>query len=194
MVFDLRYHLASLVSVFLALGLGILIGTSISSDGGVLREQSALIDAIEGHLEQLRYERQNMQADLSQATAELALYEEFATRIMPQLVAGRLRGVTIALVGAREDTSMVEELVKLAEGKVVAKAVIKEGLSVSWDVTPSSWPDRLVLFGEGATPELRQALLETAVFAGKPSAVITVEALDTPLRQWEFIEHLAVAS
>lgn len=54
MLLDLRYHAASLIAVFLALALGIVIGGSLASDETLVRYQENLIARLEAETKALR--------------------------------------------------------------------------------------------------------------------------------------------
>src|SRR5438093_1080226 len=62
LMFDLRYHVASLTAVFLALVIGILVGVGISDRG--------LVDTAKKNL--LQHEVANLQARLDQASQQTA--------------------------------------------------------------------------------------------------------------------------
>ena len=54
MIIDFRYHIASLAAVFLALGLGILVGGIFLKSDIVVSRQKELTDRLEVQIEQLR--------------------------------------------------------------------------------------------------------------------------------------------
>jgi peptidyl-tRNA hydrolase len=220
-IIDMRHHLFSLVSVFLALGLGILIGTSISSDGRVAKEQSVVIDAIEAQLSQLRRERQAMQADLSQTEAALTSYQEFAHQVLPQLVAGQLieRKVGLVIVGESTDTSSLQELMRLsgaqvngsvlvngdaltASGKVQTQLVHALAAAFFHDVV-STPGDQLmwqqmpvakvdsVVVVDSASAQRARQLAALLQTDVQPASVVVVGDLETPIEQWALVEHLA---
>jgi hypothetical protein len=92
-VFGLRYHVASLAAVFLALAVGILLGVAIS---GKLSEAEELFEG---------RERQQLQDDLDAANARAdaaeergAAAEELVETAYPALVENRLDGLNVALV------------------------------------------------------------------------------------------------
>lgn len=115
MVVDIRYHLASLVAVFFALGLGILVGMSIASGahGNELREQWIL--AVEKELEALRLERKESKERLEAALAERDLYREFGADLVAALIPGWLTGETIAVVSLGENPKSFERLTRVIE-------------------------------------------------------------------------------
>jgi hypothetical protein len=94
-VFDLRYHVASLAAVFLALLIGILVGVGISGRGFVDKSErnklEARIEELQGQLDSA----QKQSGDLSrQQQASLAFIKD----AYPALMHDRLRGKRVALV------------------------------------------------------------------------------------------------
>src|ERR1044072_7631543 len=92
-MFDLRYHVASLAAVFLALIIGILVGVGIS--GPVDNQKTKFLE------EQVaKYQRQlNQSASQSNSDArEQAAARTFISETYPVLVRNRLRGKQIAVV------------------------------------------------------------------------------------------------
>ncbi len=53
-MFDMRYHIASLVAVFLALTVGIVLGTAIVNRGVLVRQQNALVGSLRTEFASLR--------------------------------------------------------------------------------------------------------------------------------------------
>jgi hypothetical protein len=94
-MFDLRYHVASLAAVFLALIIGILVGVGISSGGFVKKGERKLLTDQIADLRN-RIGTANARArDLSEAQQA---GQTFVEDTYPALMAGRLRGKRVALV------------------------------------------------------------------------------------------------
>jgi hypothetical protein len=87
---DFRYHLVSLVSVFLALAVGIVLGA------GPLKEPIA--SGLSQSVAQLRQDRDIKSDQLKTAQAGLANRDTFAAAVQPQLVADQLGGRSVVLV------------------------------------------------------------------------------------------------
>ena len=88
-MFDLRYHVASLTAVFVALVVGILVGVGLSGKGFVNdAERSNLNDQIAD----LRRERDSARASLDQATQGALALKDFSDAAYPAVVPGRLAG------------------------------------------------------------------------------------------------------
>ena len=94
-MFDLRYHVASLAAVFIALIVGILIGVGLSGRGFVSDSERQLLNARITDLQQRATDAEARAAALS---ATRKAREAFVARAYPALVQDRLRGKRIALV------------------------------------------------------------------------------------------------
>jgi len=89
-VIDFRYHLVSLISVFLALAVGIALGA------GPLKE--TIGDTLTGQVSQLREEKDALRAELDSAQSELANGEQFLEAISGSLLGGALEDRRIGFV------------------------------------------------------------------------------------------------
>jgi hypothetical protein len=89
-VVDFKYHVVSIVAVFLALAVGIVLGTNVLS-GDVLKN-------LKTQTSQLRKEAQDLRAQNGQQQAQVADDEAFANALEPMTVAGRLTGKTVIVV------------------------------------------------------------------------------------------------
>jgi hypothetical protein len=89
-VIDFRYHLVSLISVFLALAVGIVLGA------GPLRGN--LGTQLTGQVEQLRSEKDELRVDNTELTRQNEEMSAYVTATAPRLVAGTLSGTRTAVV------------------------------------------------------------------------------------------------
>ncbi|WP_324653549.1 copper transporter [Georgenia sp. H159] len=95
---DFRYHLVSLIAVFLALALGILLGA------GPLNQP--LGDQLTGQVEELREDRDRLRTELEVSEAETENRDQFIDEVAPATLGSRLEGRAVAVVvlpGANED-------------------------------------------------------------------------------------------
>lgn len=98
MFFNLRYHIASLVAVFLALGIGILIGSTLPGTDALIKQQKQLSDRLEVQLESLQKKNEAVQVRASSLEIDNNIQKQFEKQIMPALIAGRLQGRSIAVI------------------------------------------------------------------------------------------------
>lgn len=111
---DFRYHALSLVAVFLALAIGIVLGVTIGD--------SLLSEAEQGVRNSLRADVVDAREAADDARQAVRARDEFIERVAPGLVRGRLSGRRIALVswgelprGVREG---VREALRRAGGRI----------------------------------------------------------------------------
>jgi hypothetical protein len=97
MFMDIRYHIITLVAVFLMLGLGILIGTTMVSSDAILKQQGQLAERLEKQFDAVRGENEKIRQRIEQVEAENGVLRTFAAEIVPFATAGRLQGLRIGL-------------------------------------------------------------------------------------------------
>jgi hypothetical protein len=107
LVIDFRYHLVSLIAVFLAIALGIVIGTT-QLNGRVLDDLRGQVSSLEQDKRDLEDNTQQLQGQQDQATA-------FQTAVAPALVDGALADRSVVLVVTDDQVSndTVEEVTAL---------------------------------------------------------------------------------
>ncbi|WP_029432563.1 copper transporter [Blastococcus sp. URHD0036] len=92
---DFRYHIVSLVAVFLAIALGIVIGTT-ALNGRVL-------DDLEDQVTGLQEDKRNLEDNTQALQARLDTGDLFEEAVGPALVEGTLAGSTVVIVVDGED-------------------------------------------------------------------------------------------
>lgn len=119
---DFRYHLVSLISVFLALAVGIILGA------GPL--QGALGETLTRQVDTLREERNDLRAELDDTASSLAADEAWLTAAAPRLLDGALTGRQVAVVSlgdvAPATRSGVSDQLAAAGADVVVTAKLPE--------------------------------------------------------------------
>lgn len=89
-MFDIRYHIASLVAVFLALTIGILMGSVIVDKGVLVDQQKALVQSLEARQNDL----QEKNRSLSRENTLLEKFEEESQSV----INGKLKEKRIAVI------------------------------------------------------------------------------------------------
>src|SRR3954447_7783925 len=131
-MFDLRYHVASLAAVFLALIIGILVGVGISDRGLVDSAKSKFLQDEEASLQQRLDNQATQSPDQTRARAAT---QTFINETYPALARNRLKGKQIAVVFVGLDTGPVRSAVDGALRDAGAQQVRLRALKVPIDVT-----------------------------------------------------------
>lgn len=180
-MYNLRYHIASLVGVFLALALGLVLGGIVVERGAVERQQGALIKGLENEYSDLRAENRGL-------AEENQLMKAYATLITDGWSADRLKGRTVLVLtnaGRESGSSDVVKAIESAGGAVATVVITKAGLGLDDDATRAAVaslagdPDRPLesiaasLVAEWTAPNGERPLTEALVEA----EVISVDGL-----------------
>jgi len=156
-VINLRYHIVSLVAVFLALALGMVVGSTVLNEG-TAKTQRAL-----GEL--LRRTSQQTQAENNALHGQVKNYEDFGKAVLPVLAHNKLKGRSVVLV----DTDRVDDgtRAKVIEALQAAGAVVDGRITFASDrVSLAAEDDRtrlgqvLGLLPTGTPDVLRAAMTE----------------------------------
>ncbi|MEN0130023.1 MAG: copper transporter [Brevundimonas sp.] len=170
---DFRYHVVSLISVFLALAVGIALGA------GPLKE--TIGDTLTGQVQALRTEKDALRSDLDDASSDLADTRSYIDAAGPQLVADTLtdRRVVVIELGAINDSvrTAVDDRLAQSGATVTGHAALTD----AW-VDPDQRSFRQALVGnlvqfldpapaqgEGLEAELSAALVQGLVGADPAS-------------------------
>lgn len=119
---DFRYHLVSIVSIFMALAVGIVLGA------GPLQGQIG--DTLTSEVTQLREDRASLRTELEAARKAGVTRDEFTEAARARLVGGTLTDAKIALVVLPEadadDVKAVSDTLAAAGATVVSRTTVEE--------------------------------------------------------------------
>lgn len=151
---DFRYHLVSLIAVFLAVALGIVIGTT--------QLNGPILDRLETQVDSLEQDKRSLEDQTRTLQGQLDTSEEFETALAPALVDGALTGSSVLLVVASEevDSDDVEE---------VSSLITTAGGTVS---------GQIALTPAYTDPSSESSLLSYATGSGLPAGITLPEVDD----------------
>jgi Copper transport outer membrane protein, MctB len=130
-VFDLRYHVASLAAVFLALIIGILVGVGISSRTDVDESERQVLEQRIARLQQDN-EDLSAEADLLRRQREAA--DDYIEATYPALMNGRLRGTRVSLLFmGQSDRGVIDAVGQTLDDASAPAVVERESLGLPID-------------------------------------------------------------
>ena len=151
---DFRYHIVSIVAVFVALAVGIVLGAGPLKSGA----DQQLRDEVAG----VRSESRGLRDQLSAAQAQEALADRFAAQVGPDLVSDRLPRTPVVVVtmpGADSATATrVATLLRTAGTTVTGTVAVQD----SWTATDSADAFAQVTGTRSASPSTAGAGSATA--------------------------------
>lgn len=125
-MYNVRYHIASLVAVFLALALGLVLGGIVGQSGVITKQRSALVQGLREDFKKLSEENKDLKTNLDsqQQLSEALLTREISTR---------LEGRTVLVVGNSGQTQglqAAEQAIRAAGGTPEVVSLAKPGLGL----------------------------------------------------------------
>jgi hypothetical protein len=169
-VFDLRYHVASLAAVFLALIIGILVGVGITRGGFLSKAEQSVLNAQNADLRDQRDAAKQRVADLEKEEQSTL---DYVQATYPALMADRLLDKKIVLVSiGAMDPSVRSNVIQALRDAGAPYPVRIRSIKVpvddlSLDALMEGHPALAQYRGSDKLPELGRALAQELVGGGR---------------------------
>ena len=98
MFINIKYLVITLTAVFIALGIGILIGFQLDSQDIILQQQQDLIKSMETKFEQLTKNNQDLEIEIKTLQSSLEQDQIFIENIFADYVNSKLNGLNITII------------------------------------------------------------------------------------------------
>jgi hypothetical protein len=192
-VINFRYHVVSLTAVFLALMIGLIVGTSALN--------GPLSDELKHQVSQLTRTNDQYRGQITALNAEANQREQFATEAAPALLDGKLAGRRVVVVSTQSSPDNVADTItdlKMAGAKVTGTVEIEDLF-----VKPSSNETLLDLASNSPTTpslgglpansdgvETASALLAAVLMDHQPA--VPTDAMTTVLAAFESASFISI--
>jgi copper transport outer membrane protein MctB len=169
-VFDLRYHVASLAAVFLALIIGILVGVGITRGGFVSKAERSVLNA---QIAELTGQRDSARQQVNQVKQEEQAAQDYVEATYPALMADRLKAKKVVLVSVGKiDPNVQSNVIQALHDAGAPYPVRIRALKVpvddaALDGALSGHPALAQYHGTDKLPDLGSALAAELVKGGK---------------------------
>ncbi|MCO8271491.1 copper transporter [Actinoplanes sp. TRM 88003] len=160
---NFRYHVVSLTAVFLALAIGLVVGTAALN--------GPVADNLKSQITALNKDLGNKRDEINQYREEINRSQEFATELAPTVLNGKLAGrklAVLALPGTDQYADKVISMLTIAGATITAKVTVQDKF-----FDPAVELDLLDLANETSQP--------TIPFADVPANSIGVETASAQL-------------
>ncbi|HHT02426.1 MAG TPA: copper transporter [Firmicutes bacterium] len=133
-----RYLIISFAAIFMALGIGLLVGMSLANDGTLVQRQEALISSLEADFVLLQGELANLRNELRRANLRASAADTFAQAVNEYLASDRLQGYRVAIV--QTDSQIQRALVgTLKQAGAQVLAVVQFSAVLPTNADPPGW-------------------------------------------------------
>ncbi|WP_031515131.1 copper transporter, partial [Desulfofalx alkaliphila] len=181
MIIDFRYHVVTLVAVFLALGIGIIIGSALLGSEAIVQQQREMTDRLEAQLQEIRMENKTVQARINELEVDGTIQKQFEKQVLPVLVSGKLAEQNVVIIETN-NYGMRDELLSTLE---MAGAQVSSVTTLLNGLNPGAQGDELrssLGLEEGdegrITEQLARLIAEGIVTGDKQAAFNTLAQSD----------------
>ncbi|MGI6129141.1 MAG: copper transporter [bacterium] len=128
MFINIRYLVVTLIAVFMALGIGILIGFQLDSNAIILRQQTELIASLESTFDNLTQTNQTLRTEVDNLQNILEQKRVFSENIATEYLRYKLDGLNIVIIEASEDLlyPYLKNTLQMAGANINASVVITD--------------------------------------------------------------------
>jgi hypothetical protein len=155
-MYNFRYHLASLVAVFLALSIGLLLGTIVVERGILDDQRDAIVEGLQEEFGVLAEENSTLSEENQQQDA-------FMSDTLPSLISGRLAEKTVVVMtntGRTDGLGATTDAVTQAGGRVVTVTLNEENMGLN---SPDVVETVEAVMGERAPEDLEESVVASLV-------------------------------
>jgi hypothetical protein len=123
MLVDIKYHIITIIALFITLTIGILIGSSIIGSDTIIEKQQNLINDLENDFKTLRQENKKFAAQVDQLEKRLATNLKLEKKIIPLVINQKLNGEKLLIITGDNVEPKIEnqliDLLELADPKLI---------------------------------------------------------------------------
>jgi len=130
MFINIKYLVITVISIFLALGIGILIGVQIDSQDLILEQQEITVQKMENKLEELNRINSDLQNELSKLATINNTNENYIKNIFPDYIKNKLLGMHIVILETADEYTYasMRQALKTAGAQVTSVTIISDKL------------------------------------------------------------------
>lgn len=129
---NMKYYIVTIGAIFIALGVGILVGFNLNYDQALSKQQSEVLESFNTEFEDLKDKNKNLKVEIDSLNGDVDSIKEYIDKNIDILTADKLtdKNIGIILTSEKYDYSKeIEELIKKANGNVSFNIVIKDDIN-----------------------------------------------------------------
>ena len=122
---NVKYYIVTICAIFIALGVGILVGFNLNYDQALSKQQSEVLESFNTEFESLKDKNKNLHSQIEDLNGELDTIKEFVDKNIDALTQDVLtaKNTGIILTSENNDYSeIVEDLIKKAKVITIASS------------------------------------------------------------------------
>lgn len=128
---NMKYYIVTIGAIFIALGIGILVGFNLNYDQELGKQQAEIIKDLDTKFEDLKNKNDNLEKTLASLTTDYDKAIEFINQNVDKIIIDELQGKNIGIISTNENndyTKEIEETITKANGSLAFDIVLKNSI------------------------------------------------------------------
>lgn len=128
---NMKYYIVTICAIFVALGVGILVGFNLNYDQALSKQQSEVLESFNTEFEDLKSKNKNLQSEIDNLNGDVNTLKSYVDKNIIPLTADALTDKNTGIILTSENHDYSEELESLitqSNGTVSFNIVIKDNM------------------------------------------------------------------
>ena len=129
---NMKYYIVSIGAIFLALGIGILVGFNLNNNEEMNKQQAAIIEQLDEEFSSIKEENDTISADLKNTDKKYNALVAYVNENADALMTGSLSGKKVAVVstyGRTENVDKLKEIINQYDGSVAFELIFNKEIT-----------------------------------------------------------------
>ncbi|MCR8745224.1 copper transporter [Romboutsia lituseburensis] len=128
---NMKYYIVSIGAIFIALGIGMLVGFNLNYDQELSKQQANIISDLDNKFEDLKTTNDNLEKSLSTLTADYDKAVELINKNKDKIIADTLSEKNIGIISTNENndySTEISDIITKANGSVAFNIVLNNNV------------------------------------------------------------------
>lgn len=129
---NMKYYIVTIGAIFIALGIGMLVGFNLNYDQELSKQQAAIIDDLDAKFEDIKTTNDELEGKLDKKESEYKKLVNYLNQNYLVLIKDQLQGKNVGIISTTENYDYTQDIAKTitdANGSVAYDIVLKSGLT-----------------------------------------------------------------
>lgn len=129
---NMKYYIVTIGAIFIALGIGMLVGFNLNYDQELSKQQAAIIDDLDAKFEDIKTTNDELEGKLDKKESEYKKIVNYLNENYLVLIKDQLQGKNVGIISTTENYDYTQDISKTitdANGSVAYDIILKSGLT-----------------------------------------------------------------
>ncbi|HIH2801061.1 TPA: copper transporter, partial [Clostridioides difficile] len=129
---NMKYYIVTIGAIFIALGIGMLVGFNLNNNQQLSEQQANIINDLDDKFDILKEKNDKLDSDLASVNRDYEEAVNFINKNVDKILAGSLNGKSIGIISANENddyTKNIEDIINKSNGSIAFNIILKENIT-----------------------------------------------------------------